>query len=153
MMGMPLSSARSWMRQIFCDCTSEKDPPSTVKSWAKTATRRPLILPKPATTPSPGKRLSAMPKSVQLWVARAPISWNEPSSSSNDSRSRAVSLPLACLLGDALGPAAGQGALAHLAQLGEVVGHGPILRPQGDPVSMSREAQGPGVGRTASRAS
>ncbi len=75
--GMPLCSARSWIRQILCDWTSENEPPSTVKSCANTATRRPLTLPKPVTMPSPGKRCLSRPNSVTLWVASAPNSWNE----------------------------------------------------------------------------
>ena len=54
--GTPLSIARSLMRLILFACTRDIDPPRTVKSCAKTATRRPLILPKPATMPSPGNR-------------------------------------------------------------------------------------------------
>ncbi len=52
--GTPLSRARSWIRLILFAWTRENEPPNTVKSWANAATRRPLILPKPATTPSPG---------------------------------------------------------------------------------------------------
>src|SRR5947209_5213377 len=40
----------------------------------------------------------SMPKSRQRWVTRASISTKEPASSSNSTRSRAVSLPAACCL-------------------------------------------------------
>ncbi len=84
------------MRQILCDCTSENEPPRTVKSCANTATRRPLTLPKPVTMPSPGTRCLSRPNSETLCVASAPNSWNEPTSRSSARRSRAVSLPRAC---------------------------------------------------------
>ena len=34
--GAPVFSARSMILQIFCALASDSDPPSTVKSWAKT---------------------------------------------------------------------------------------------------------------------
>ena len=104
MSGTPLSMARSLIRLILLACTRDIDPPRTVKSWANTATRRPLILPNPATTPSPGNRWRSSPKAVSSWVASAPISWNEPSSRSRASRSRAVSLPRACWAAMRSGP-------------------------------------------------
>ena len=42
--------------QIFCAWRSDSEPPNTVKSWLKTKTSRPLIVPEPVTTPSPGMR-------------------------------------------------------------------------------------------------
>jgi hypothetical protein len=39
---------------IFAACVSDSEPPRTVKSLAKTKTVRPLIVPQPVTTPSPG---------------------------------------------------------------------------------------------------
>ena len=52
--GRPAVAADSNRRPTFCACTSENDPPRTVKSCANTATRRPSIKPNPVTTPSPG---------------------------------------------------------------------------------------------------
>ena len=45
---------------------AESEPPNTVKSCANTKTRRPLIVPEPVTTPSPGTFWVSMPKSEQL---------------------------------------------------------------------------------------
>ena len=39
--------------QIFSACVSDSDPPKTVKSWLKTNTSRPSMVPCPVTTPSP----------------------------------------------------------------------------------------------------
>ena len=39
---------------IFWACASDSEPPNTVKSLAKTKTVRPLTVPQPVTTPSPG---------------------------------------------------------------------------------------------------
>ena len=50
--------------QIFSAATSETLPPTTVKSWEKTQTGRPSIVPKPVTTESPGKRCWSTPKSL-----------------------------------------------------------------------------------------
>src|SRR5579863_3742520 len=41
--GAPVLSARSMILQIFSAFDSESDPPSTVKSCAKTYTRRPNV--------------------------------------------------------------------------------------------------------------
>ena len=65
MIGARALSAMSWILVIFRACASESEPPKTVKSLEKTKTVRPLIVPQPVTTPSPGILLSAMPKSVQ----------------------------------------------------------------------------------------
>ena len=54
MTGAPTFIAMSMTLQIFCAWRSDSEPPNTVKSWAKTKTRRPLIVPEPVTTPSPG---------------------------------------------------------------------------------------------------
>ncbi len=53
MIGHPLRSARSITLMIFSPKTSPSEPPKTVKSWAKTHTGRPSIVPCPVTTPSP----------------------------------------------------------------------------------------------------
>ena len=52
--------------QIFRAYASESEPPKTVKSCANTNTGRPWMRPEPVTTPSPGIRCSAMPKSCAL---------------------------------------------------------------------------------------
>ena len=84
--------------QIFWAWVKERLPPNTVKSWAKTYTPRPLTLPNPDTTPSPGILVFSMPKSVQRCSTNLSISSNEPSSSSSSTRSRAVIFPaLWCL--------------------------------------------------------
>jgi hypothetical protein len=43
--GQPNLSARSITLQIFSAKASESVPPKTVKSWEKTKTRRPKIVP------------------------------------------------------------------------------------------------------------
>ena len=43
--GAPTSIAWSITLQIFSACASESEPPKTVKSWLKTKTSRPLIIP------------------------------------------------------------------------------------------------------------
>ena len=43
--GAPTCIALSMTLQIFSACGSESAPPNTVKSWLKTKTRRPLIVP------------------------------------------------------------------------------------------------------------
>ena len=82
--------------QIFSAWVSDKDPPNTVKSWLYTYTIRPLMVPHPVTTPSPEYCWSAIPKSTQRCALNMSNSSKLPSSSSNSTRSRAVSLPLAC---------------------------------------------------------
>ena len=52
--GAPTFSAMSMILQILPACRSDSEPPNTVKSWEKTNTSRPLIVPDPVTTPSPG---------------------------------------------------------------------------------------------------
>ena len=82
--------------QIFSAWASESAPPKTVKSWLKTNTGRPLMVPDPVTTPSPGIRCSAMPNSVQRCSTNMSISSNDPWSSRSCRRSRADSLPRLC---------------------------------------------------------
>ena len=45
MTGAPTFMAWSITLQIFSACVSLRAPPNTVKSWLKTNTRRPLIMP------------------------------------------------------------------------------------------------------------
>ena len=54
MIGARAFIAMSWILMIFCAWVSESEPPNTVKSLAKTNTVRPLTVPQPVTTPSPG---------------------------------------------------------------------------------------------------
>ena len=51
--GQPILAARSMILHIFSAITSPSEPPKTVKSWEKTHTRRPSIVPCPVTTASP----------------------------------------------------------------------------------------------------
>src|SRR5208337_3131173 len=96
MTGAPLRMARSMILQIFCALVSESEPPNTVKSCAKTYTRRPSMRPNPVTNPSPMGRVSAEPKSTQRWRTNLSSSSNVPSSSKRCIRSRAESLPALC---------------------------------------------------------
>ena len=50
--GTPVEAARSITLWIFSANTSPNAPPKTVKSWLKTHTRRPSMVPNPVTTPS-----------------------------------------------------------------------------------------------------
>ncbi len=54
MIGARIFSAMSWIFVIFWACASDSEPPNTVKSLANTNTVRPLMVPQPVTTPSPG---------------------------------------------------------------------------------------------------
>ncbi len=94
--GTPVFIARSMILQIFRAYVSESEPPKTVKSCAKTNTGRPWMRPEPVTTPSPGMRCSAMPKSWVWWTTKRSSSRKEPGSSRSSSRSRAVFLPALC---------------------------------------------------------
>src|SRR5687768_9472313 len=94
--GAPTFIAMSMILQIFWAWRSDSEPPNTVKSWAKAKTSRPLIVPDAVTTPSPGIFCFSMPKSTQLCSTYMSYSSKLPGSSSTVSRSRAVSLPLAC---------------------------------------------------------
>ena len=96
MIGARALSAMSWTLVIFLACASESEPPNTVKSFENTKTTRPLTVPQPVTTPSPGILTSAMPKSVQPCWTNMSNSSKEPSSRRSSNRSRAVSLPRSC---------------------------------------------------------
>ena len=63
MIGAPTFIARSMTLQIFSAYASDSDPPKTVKSWLKTKTSRPSIVPWPVTTPSPRTICASSPKS------------------------------------------------------------------------------------------
>ena len=73
-----------------------------MKSLAKTKTVRPLMVPQPVTTPSPGILTSAMPKSIERCSTNMSNSSNEPRSKRSSILSRAVSLPPRVLRRDAL---------------------------------------------------
>ena len=81
---------------IFCAWVSDSEPPNTVKSLANTNTVRPLTVPQPVTTPSPGILVFSMPKSLERCSTNMSNSSNEPLSSRSSMRSRAVSLPRLC---------------------------------------------------------
>ncbi len=51
-MGIRWRSASSRMRAVLVSPIAPIDPASTVKSYAQTATRRPSMVPTPATMPS-----------------------------------------------------------------------------------------------------
>ena len=109
--GQPILAARSMILTIFSAITSPSEPPKTVKSWEKTHTRRPSIVPWPVTTASPQGRFFSIPNSFVRWRTNVSSSWNEPGSSSFSIRSRAVYLPLAwCFSTAALGALEGGGA-------------------------------------------
>ena len=61
--GQPILAARSMTLHIFSPITSPSEPPNTVKSWEKTATGRPSIVPQPVTTASPQGRRFCMSNS------------------------------------------------------------------------------------------
>src|SRR5690242_17604023 len=81
---------------IFNAWVSDNDPPNTVKSFANTKVLRPLTVPQPVTTPSPGTLVFSMPNSVERCSTNMSNSSNEPLSSNSSMRSRAVNLPRAC---------------------------------------------------------
>ena len=54
MIGALAFIAMSWILMIFCAWVSDSEPPNTVKSLANTKVLRPLTVPQPVTTPSPG---------------------------------------------------------------------------------------------------
>ena len=103
MTGQPILAARSMILHIFSAMTSPSEPPKTVKSWLKTQTRRPSIVPWPVTTASPHGRFFCMSNSIVRWRTNVSSSWNEPGSSSFSTRSRAVYLPRACCFSSASG--------------------------------------------------
>src|SRR5829696_2626951 len=96
MIGARAFSAMSCILKIFCACVSESEPPNTVKSFENTKTARPLTVPQPVTTPSPGIFERSMPKSVARCWTNMSSSSKEPWSMRSSMRSRAVSLPRAC---------------------------------------------------------
>src|ERR1041384_3111548 len=96
MIGAPTFRAISMTLHIFSACASDREPPKTVKSWLKTKTRLPPILPVPVTTPSPRYFCLSSPKSTLRCSTRASISSKLFGSRSPSSLSRAVSLPLRC---------------------------------------------------------
>ena len=61
--GQPILAARSMILHIFSAITSPREPPKTVKSWLKTQTGRPSMVPWPVTTASPHGRFFCMSKS------------------------------------------------------------------------------------------
>lgn len=79
--------------QIFSAYAFDRLPPKIVKSWLKTNTSRPSIVPWPVTTPSVNGRSCSMPKSVQRCVTKVSNSSKLPSSRSRSRRSRAVYWP------------------------------------------------------------
>src|SRR6266481_2001651 len=81
---------------IFSAWVSDSEPPNTVKSLANTKVLRPLTVPQPVTTPSPGILFFSMPNSVERCSTNMSNSSNEPLSSRSSMRSRAVNLPRAC---------------------------------------------------------
>ena len=66
---------------IFSAWVSESEPPNTVKSLANTKVLRPLTVPQPVTTPSPGTLVFSMPNSVERCSTNMSNSSNEPLSS------------------------------------------------------------------------
>src|SRR3954470_5907595 len=103
MTGQPILAARSMILHIFSPMTSPSEPPKTVKSWEKTQTRRPSIVPWPMTTASPQGRVLSMSNSCVRWRTNVSSSWNDPGSSSFSIRSRAVYFPRACCFSSASG--------------------------------------------------
>src|ERR1700756_5336600 len=96
MIGALAFIAMSCSLVIFSACVSDSEPPNTVKSLANTKVLRPLTVPQPVTTPSPGTLVFSMPNSVERCSTNMSNSSNDPLSSNSSMRSRAVSLPRAC---------------------------------------------------------
>src|SRR5437763_2017323 len=94
--GTPVCIARSITWQLLRAYASERDPPKTVKSWAKTKAGRPWIRPDPVTAPSPRIFCFCMSKSWVWCTTNLSISAKEPGSSRRSSRSRAVFFPALC---------------------------------------------------------
>ena len=113
----------SWILVIFCACVSLSEPPNTVKSLAKTNTVRPLTVPQPVTTPSPGILVSAMPKSSQRCSTNMSNSSNESVIEEEFDALARGQLALGVLRGDALLAAAETGALAASVEAGEHLFH------------------------------
>src|SRR5215510_14805965 len=96
MIGQRAFIAMSCTLMIFCACVSDSEPPNTVKSLEKRYTARPLTVPQPVTTPSPGIFDFSMPNSFDRCSTNMSNSSNDPLSSSSSMRSRAVNLPRLC---------------------------------------------------------
>src|SRR6202163_3738735 len=96
MIGALAFIAKSWILTIFWAWVSDNEPPNTVKSMAKTKVLRPLTVPQPVTTPSPGTLVFSMPNSTERCSRIMSNSSKLPLSSRSSMRSRAVSLPRAC---------------------------------------------------------
>src|SRR4051794_19410449 len=96
MTAQPILAAKSITLHIFSPITSPSEPPKTVKSWEKTQTGRPSIVPWPVTTASPHGRFLSISKSCVRWRTNVSSSWNEPGSRSLSMRSRAVIFPRSC---------------------------------------------------------
>ena len=111
MIGAPTFIARSMTLQIFSAYASDNEPPKTVKSWLKTKTVRPSIVPWPVTTPSPRNDSVAV---ALRFVTNASSSTNDPGSSSKSRRSRAVSLPASCCFATLAAPPPSRDCCAHL---------------------------------------
>src|SRR5882724_9699155 len=90
MIGARAFIAMSWILTIFCAWVSDSEPPNTVKSLAKTKVLRPLTVPQPVTTPSPGTFVLSMPNSVERCSTNMSNSSKLPLSSRSSMRSRAV---------------------------------------------------------------
>src|SRR5216684_3670211 len=86
MIGALAFIAMSWIFTIFCAWVSESEPPNTVKSLANTKVLRPLTVPQPVTTPSPGTLVFSMPNSTERCSTNMSNSSNEPLSSSTSMR-------------------------------------------------------------------
>ena len=159
MIGQPIRTARSMTFTIFSAKTSPRLPPKTVKSWLKTNTLRPSIVPWPVTTPSPQGRLSSRPKPWARWRVNMSSSVKLPGSSSRSMRSRAVSLPRACWRSTAASVPAWSGLLAQRPQALALVLGAHRLRPPArgrtrrTPPAARRRPRPPSRGRAAPRAS
>src|SRR3984957_16651120 len=96
MIGALAFIAMSWILTIFCAWVSDSEPPNTVKYLANTNVLRPLTVPQPVTTPSPGTLVFSMPNSIERCSTNMSNSSKLPLSSKSSMRSRAVSLRRAC---------------------------------------------------------
>src|ERR1700739_1078684 len=96
MIGARAFIAMSWILTIFCAWVSDREPPNTVKSLANTKVLRPLTVPQPVTTPSPGTLVFSMPNSTERCSTNMSNSSKVPLAGRSSMRSRAVSLPRAC---------------------------------------------------------
>src|SRR5580704_10148161 len=94
--GAPLRMAKSMTFTIFCALVSEREPPKTVKSCAKTYTNRPSMRPNPVTKPSPPAAAPASqnPRSDAAQTYRVPRMCPRPEAIQS-ARARKVSRPCA----------------------------------------------------------